>query len=73
MPETSQDYFRKTNAFVSEKRSSHLNIDVVDEAGFGAWVKKQDDVVQAKVADLGFCGKKAQIVVLRDDQGAAAR
>ena len=63
--------FKTSPAFVNSKRKSHITIEIVDEKAFKGWFKKQNKAIQAKAKDLGFEGKTKQLLVVRDDKGAA--
>ncbi len=59
-------YFRKTPAFTTTKKKTHIAVTAVKEGKYKAWLAKQPANVKTLVKEIGFKGKAGQILVLRD-------
>jgi len=60
-------YFRKTSAFTTKKKKTHICVVALKETKFKDWRKKQPAGITALCDEIGFKGQAGHILVNRDE------
>ncbi len=66
MPSKNIEFF---NPYLTSKYSTHLNIDIVTEGDFDAWIATQSTSLKTLSEEQGFLAKSGQILIERNDSG----
>ncbi len=60
------------NPFLSSKKDSHIDIDIITAPTFEKWLSsQQSEIVKNQISEQGFTGKSGEIFILCDKAGKA--